>query len=175
MTTDRNEHYRKRLIELFDCLKITKAEMADRAALDRSYVTRLFYPAGKAGRKNLGLDTLDALKRAFELQSDWFDLPLGSQIPKTPPVLRLVETAALEAETDPSQISDKARELAMLFDSVTRKMNLVDLMQVYAAAVQAMSDPLQVLRLQRDAIAQRQDIQPTGMPLTHVPSETPRD
>lgn len=88
------EHWRLRLLELQDALGLKQVEMAHAIEVEPSYFSRLRYPPGKAGRKNLGLDTLRALIKAYGLRYDWFDLPLGSQLParrvsgaSTPPAL----------------------------------------------------------------------------------------
>jgi len=77
----REEHWRQRLLELKEDLSISQAAMAASAGIDPSYLSRLLYPPGKNGRKNLGLESMDAFKRAYGLPADWFDLPLGSALP----------------------------------------------------------------------------------------------
>lgn len=78
---DETEHWRLRLVELKDALGETQAAMASAMGVDASYFSRLLYPQGKKGRKNLGLDTLRSLCKAYQLRVDWFDLPLGSMLP----------------------------------------------------------------------------------------------
>lgn len=75
------EHARQRLVELKDDLKLTQRAMADALSVEPSYLSRLLYPPGKAGRKNLGSGTIKAARKAFNLQADWFELPLGSALP----------------------------------------------------------------------------------------------
>jgi hypothetical protein len=75
------EHWRQRLLELKEDLRLTQAAMAQAMEVDASYFSRLLYPPGKKGRKNLGLDTMLACRKAFQLQADWFDLPLGAALP----------------------------------------------------------------------------------------------
>lgn len=77
----REEHWRHRLIELLKALKLTQAAFAKIIEVDGSYVSRLLYPPGKAGRKNLGLDTMQKAREKFNLAPDWFDLPLGAKLP----------------------------------------------------------------------------------------------
>ena len=79
---DETEHWRLRLIELKTSLGETQAAMASAMNVDASYFSRLLYPLGKKGRKNLGLDTLRSLVKAYRLRADWFDLPLGSALPQ---------------------------------------------------------------------------------------------
>lgn len=78
---EETEHWRLRLIELKDALGATQAAMAKDMDVDASYFSRLLYPLGKAGRKNLGMDTMRAARKAYGLSADWFDLPLGSALP----------------------------------------------------------------------------------------------
>jgi transcriptional regulator with XRE-family HTH domain len=75
------EHWRRRLIELRAALGVTQAAMAAAIGVEPSYLSRLLYPPGKAGRKNLGLDTMRALRSTYSLRADWFDLPLGTVLP----------------------------------------------------------------------------------------------
>ena len=79
---EETEHWRLRLLELEKAsgLPLLK-DMAEKMGVEPSYYTRLRYPLGKKGRKNLGLDTLRAAVRAFDLRADWFDLPLGTDLP----------------------------------------------------------------------------------------------
>lgn len=78
---DETEHWRQRLLELKDALDAKQAAMAARIGVDASYFSRLLYEPGKKGRKNLGLDTLRSLIKAYQLSADWFDLPLGTALP----------------------------------------------------------------------------------------------
>lgn len=83
---EETEHWRLRLLELEEAQKafgITlHKQMADLMGIEPSYYSRLRYEPGRKGRKNLGLDTLRAAIKAFGLRYDWFDLPLGSAIPR---------------------------------------------------------------------------------------------
>lgn len=80
------EHWRKRLLELQDAAGLKQVEMADAIGVEPSYYSRLRYPPGKPGRKNMGIETLRATIKAFNLRPDWFDLPLGSHLPNRAPV-----------------------------------------------------------------------------------------
>jgi len=80
-TMEETEHWRQRLIELKQALGATQASMAKDMDVDASYFSRLLYPPGKSGRKNLGMDTMRAARKAYGLSADWFDLPLGSALP----------------------------------------------------------------------------------------------
>lgn len=77
----REEHWRQRLLELKSDLRLKQVAMAKAMNIDPTYLSRLLYAPGKAGRKNLGLDTILACRKAFNLSADWFDLPLGSALP----------------------------------------------------------------------------------------------
>jgi transcriptional regulator with XRE-family HTH domain len=78
---EREEHWRQRLLELKGGLALKQSQIANDIGVADSYVSRLFYPPGKKGRKNLGLDNLRRLCAAYKLPADWFDLPLGTRVP----------------------------------------------------------------------------------------------
>ena len=75
------EHWRLRLQELLSSSGLTQAAFADRIGVSPDYVSRLLYPADKAGRKNLGVVTMRKISESFDLPAGWFDAPLGSTIP----------------------------------------------------------------------------------------------
>jgi phage repressor protein C with HTH and peptisase S24 domain len=50
------------------------AELARRIGKDATYVNRLFYPAGKAGRKGIGLGIMRAVIDAFDLPAGFWSL-----------------------------------------------------------------------------------------------------
>lgn len=78
---ERTEHWRQRLIELKGALALSQVALATAMDVPANYVSRLLYEPGKKGRKNLGMDTMRALRDAYKLSADWFDLPLGSSLP----------------------------------------------------------------------------------------------
>lgn len=84
---EETEHWRLRLLELEEAQRalglMRHKDMAEKLEVEPSYYSRLRYPPGKKGRKNLGLDTLRTAIKAFDLRYDWFDLPLGSLLPTT--------------------------------------------------------------------------------------------
>lgn len=84
-TTEENEHWRLRLVELVDHIKATRKlnqrQIAEEAGMTPDYLSRLLYEQGKKGRKNLGMDTMRRLCAAFNLPANWFDLPLKSAPP----------------------------------------------------------------------------------------------
>ena len=49
------------------------AELARRIGIDETYVGRLFYPAGKPGRKGVGLRVMRACTEAFKLPSGFWE------------------------------------------------------------------------------------------------------
>lgn len=73
------EHRRLRLLELrtWACDGMT-ARLAERIARSDSYVARMLYEEGKAGKKRIGDDMLDVLESAFGLPHGWFEFPLGT-------------------------------------------------------------------------------------------------
>jgi phage repressor protein C with HTH and peptisase S24 domain len=71
---DKYERRRLRLIELRD----TKcggngADLARKIDRDPSYVTRMLYPEGKAGKKRIADDMIDVIEAAFSLPHGWLD------------------------------------------------------------------------------------------------------
>jgi transcriptional regulator with XRE-family HTH domain len=81
METQKEEHWRQRLLELLAHLGLSQIRFAEDTGLDASYVSRLRYPPGKKGRKNLGLDTMATIRTRYKLAPGWFDLPLGADLP----------------------------------------------------------------------------------------------
>lgn len=75
------EHWRLRLIELKDDLRLTQASLATKLDKSPDYVSRLLYEPNKKGRKNLGLQTIRTAAKNFELPPGWFDMPLGTELP----------------------------------------------------------------------------------------------
>jgi hypothetical protein len=49
------------------------AELARRIKKDPTYINRLFYPAGKAGAKGVGLEIMDACTEAFDLPPGYWE------------------------------------------------------------------------------------------------------
>ncbi|GEM_PF-3699542 len=89
----REEHWRLRLAELLQHLKVSQAAFARETGIDTTYVSRLLYPEEKKGRKNLGLDTMRTICSTYKLRTDWFDLELGSELPGLYPTQQLFKTA----------------------------------------------------------------------------------
>jgi hypothetical protein len=75
------EHLRLRLLELMGDLELNQATVAHDLDIASDYVSRLLYPLGKKGRKNIGLQTMRKFERAYDLPSGWFEMPLGSALP----------------------------------------------------------------------------------------------
>lgn len=111
---EREEHWRLRLLELKKDLDVTQAAMAATIEVDPSYLSRLLYPLGKPGRKNLGLETITALRQKYHLSADWFDLPLGSELPSGSGTLDLKPVAK-----DPDTVVKLDRKLKWPFHNVT--------------------------------------------------------
>lgn len=96
---ERTEHWRQRLLELKADLDLSQAAIAAKIDLPANYVSRLLYPPGKAGRKNLGLETMRSIREAYGLSADWFDLPLGASLPSNASTRK--SNAYAVAEPDP--------------------------------------------------------------------------
>jgi transcriptional regulator with XRE-family HTH domain len=94
---EREEHWRQRLLELKGGLELKQSQIAADIGVADSYVSRLLYPPGKRGRKNLGLDNLRRLCAAYALPPDWFDLPLGARVPGAGSSMLVSESAAVFA------------------------------------------------------------------------------
>ncbi len=71
-------------MELLVALGISQRKFSDDTGIDPTYVSRLLYPKAKAGRKNLGLANMTAIRAAYKLSAGWFDLPLGAELPAKP-------------------------------------------------------------------------------------------
>lgn len=84
----RAEHRLQRLIELRDhfCGGIA-ARLAKAIKRDPTYVTRMFYPPGKPGRKGIAYEIEHLIESTYHLPKGWFDMPLGDALPTSPKVL----------------------------------------------------------------------------------------
>ena len=71
---DKFERRRLRLLKLRDerCGG-SGAEVARRIGREPSYVTRMLYPEGKAGKKRIADDMMEIIEKAFELPRGWMD------------------------------------------------------------------------------------------------------
>lgn len=75
---DKYERRRLRLLELRDgqCNR-SVAELARRIARDCSYVSRMLYIDGKAGKKRIADDMMEVIETAFDLPRGWMDRDPG--------------------------------------------------------------------------------------------------
>ena len=71
---DKYEARRQRLRQLIDerCAGVS-ASFAKQIGRDASYVTRMLYPEGKAGRKRIADDMMEVIETAFGLPRGWLD------------------------------------------------------------------------------------------------------
>ncbi|WP_157090230.1 helix-turn-helix domain-containing protein [Polaromonas jejuensis] len=81
METTDPEHWRLRLAELIRHLGLKQKAFSEKTGIDPSYLSRLLYEPGKKGRKNLGFDTMLAVRQTYELSPGWFELPIGAELP----------------------------------------------------------------------------------------------
>ncbi len=88
------EHWRCRLQELLAITGLSQAAFAARADISPDYMSRLLYPANKAGRKNLGMVTMRKIINAFNLPANWFDEPLGTALPNVAATTNSAESGA---------------------------------------------------------------------------------
>lgn len=71
---DKYERRRLRLIELRETRCNGKAaELAKAIGRDASYVSRMLYPEGKAGKKRIADDMMEVIEKAFGLPRGWLD------------------------------------------------------------------------------------------------------
>lgn len=76
---DKYERRRLRLLELRDTRCNGKAAtLARDIGRDASYVTRMLYPAGKAGKKRIADDMIEIIEAAFKLPHGWLDQEPGT-------------------------------------------------------------------------------------------------
>lgn len=123
---DKHEHRRQRLLELrtWACDGMT-VRLAERIARSDSYVARMLYEEGKAGKKRIGDDMLDVLEAAFGLDHGWFDLPLAT--PMTGPGQTQIPLAPPESSTPPPiSLASRRQPMHWPFHAVTYQ-RLMDL------------------------------------------------
>jgi len=78
-----HEHRRQRLLELRSAVVHPyRYWFAKAIGVPDDYLARLEYPAGKDQRKNIGDRVMAKAQQAFGLQPGWFDLPLGTALPR---------------------------------------------------------------------------------------------
>ena len=97
---DKYELRRRRLIELRDWECEGKvARLAERLSRTDSYVARMLYEDGKAGKKRIGDDMTDIIEGAFGLPPGWMEMPLGTRPEASPlaPPHRAAEPGARDA------------------------------------------------------------------------------
>lgn len=71
---DKYEKRRRRLTKLRDEMCGGKAaELARRIGREPSYVSRMLYPEGKAGKKRIADDMMEVIESAFKLPRGWLD------------------------------------------------------------------------------------------------------
>lgn len=71
---DKYEHRRKKLLELKDEFCHGKiSELAEKLGRSDSYVSRMLYPEGKAGKKRIGDDMVDVIAQTFNVPKSWLD------------------------------------------------------------------------------------------------------
>lgn len=74
MSEDKFEKRRLRLLQLRDdACGGSNAELSRRIGKDATYVSRLLYPPGKTGKKNITEGMQEAIESAFRLPKDWLD------------------------------------------------------------------------------------------------------
>lgn len=83
------------------------ADLARQIGKDPTYVNRLFYPEGKAGRKGIGLEIMAVCQRAFFLPAGFWDQPppaLDDDLVEFSTHLRGLRDKAARGEAHPDEI-----------------------------------------------------------------------
>jgi len=112
MSEEKFEIRRKRLIQLRDdACNGSSAELSRRIGKDATYVSRLLYPPGKTGKKNITERMQEAIESAFCLPKDWLDGSLsnvepGPSLRKQVPVISWVSAGSWCDADDPYQLGD---------------------------------------------------------------------
>lgn len=114
---DKYEKRRIKLLELRDSKCSGKVSaLAKRIDRDPSYVSRMLYPEGKAGRKRIADDMIEVIELAFNLPRHWMDTDQGKKehantIPaqigtRKIPLISYVQAGAWTETIDPYQTGD---------------------------------------------------------------------
>lgn len=67
-----------------DRLCLNQTEFGAVTGIDATYISRMRYPPGKKGRKNVGPEQMARIQAAFDLPPGWFDMDLGALLPGNP-------------------------------------------------------------------------------------------
>lgn len=106
-TMDKYERRRLRLLALRDERCDGKsAVLARKIEREASYVTRMLYPEGKAGRKRISDDMMEIIEKAFDLPRGWLDQT--EYTPEAPHVATAGEHAELISAWDMLLESEQA-------------------------------------------------------------------
>lgn len=96
------------------------SDMARRLGKDASYVSRMLYPEGKAGKKRIADEMREQIERAFGLQAYALDTPLSEDSISTDGVSQSDSTTLkpMGHESDLGQGSDFGGEVAIAFRGI---------------------------------------------------------
>lgn len=141
MATVDKEHWRKRLLELIEHLAVPHVEFAEETDIPPSYLSRMLYPPGKIGRKNLGPESMAKITRRYQLSHGWFDKPLGAELPNLAPLSANATEANVANENPQQPAITSVHQLRWPFHLVTYH-RLMDLKRGlgHKAGTQAMTD-----------------------------------
>ena len=71
------DKYERRRLQLMELLKTRcsgkKSVLAKKIEKEPSYVSRILYPEGKAGKKRIADDLIEAIEKGFQLPHGWLD------------------------------------------------------------------------------------------------------
>ena len=110
---DKYERRRLRLTELITgrCSGVAAA-FARAIGRDASYVSRMLYPEGKAGKKRIADDMMEVIEKAFDLPRGWLDGEgLGDQR-STGPSEQTTGSPISQDDADDVLVETRARTLA---------------------------------------------------------------
>jgi hypothetical protein len=96
---DMKEHWRQRLIELRDALRLKNSQVSRDIDVAESTVHRWFLDQSNPAHKALGPKNQQRLRDAYQLPAGWFDMPQGSALPAPRPE---------PAESPSAQVNDIA-------------------------------------------------------------------
>lgn len=116
---DKYERRRQRLQALIKerCNGVS-AEFARKIERDASYVARMLYPEGKAGKKRIADDMMEVIEKAYDLPRGYLDTGAQESLEPSPFLLR--SAAAPYVIEDEEIIENRAKTLAQRATDVAK-------------------------------------------------------
>lgn len=118
---DKYEQRRLRLEELIKtrCDGVS-AVFARRIERDASYVARMLYPEGKAGKKRIADDMMEVIEKAFALPRGYLDAPDDASLKSAPGAMQPHSPAQPYSVTDEALIEGRAKTLAQRASDIAK-------------------------------------------------------